>query len=285
MNKITLNLADLYFKYAGHCDVLYDDMIRLKYDRVMIGSYFCVSYMKKCLMVYANELHARLLSLNSNGIHVSLVVPLLYEDETDFAKSMVTDAIRDYEGVLDEIVVNDIGMFSFINQLRYEGVFHGRIIAGRLFFKNFRDLRNEEYYSSDVRIFCPEFLMGSVDAAELDIISKKMNISEFGDISIRLHYPYSYVTCSRMCEFAIASNPQNLYTGLNIMCRTRCMTDGYFMTEAHGMKLYHEGKGVYSQPDFSVEMYNTEKETLEKPEQFLYWPLEEILRDEYISAF
>lgn len=264
---VQLNLADLNLRFWGQEAWLYGYVLQTGCPRLSVGSYFCeVYFFKTAGMLLSGSLDF----LGGLGVSLTLVVPVFSQMHLERAKETLLLVLEKRLPYLDEITVNDFGMLLFLEKRKEEGAFSGRIVAGRQFFKNLRDPAYQEYTSGEVSVFFPEPLKGRVQAAECDIVSCRLDMSEFPeDVEIYVHYPYTYVSCGQMCEFACASDEENLYRQTTMRCRTTCM-QGYLRTGDGCRELTHTGKGVYFEAPFLQQINKT-------PARWLYWAMQEVL--------
>ena len=107
-------------------------------NRIYLGSYFCDKYMLKTINIML-----RLASdfFRKEGIKITLVIPVFSERVLQGGKGAVEQALDMYADLIDEVVANDYGMLWYLNQIRRASGRSFRIIAGRLFFRNYRDAR------------------------------------------------------------------------------------------------------------------------------------------------
>jgi hypothetical protein len=264
---VQLNLADLYLQYVGAEEALCEYLQRINCSRVSVGSYFCDIYFRKTAGMLQKS---ALPYFEAAGVTLTLVVPIIAQEQLVPVKQLLYGLLLAAGNRIDEVTVNDIGMLYYMKSLKAQAVYQGKIIAGRLLFKNFRDSRVEDYSTQMVTMFFPEILEGNVDAAEIEAVSQRMDLSEFPDgILLHVHYPFNYISGGRLCEFAAANNRQNLLLQTQRMCRTTCMK-GYLHTGEGKESFFHVGKGVYmKQPPVTQLCGNIER--------YLYWPLEELM--------
>lgn len=153
---------------------------------VSIGSYTCANYL------------IGLLDYNISFGEYDLVLPVFPERllsilENEKLEFMCKKARN--------IVVNDIGFLSYFNRKSYKN-----IRLGRLFFREYKDHRYEEYhksfYESKIRetiVFLRNMKLDFV-AVEADIPT--INTQFDVDCCIYIHVPYRQVSISHICEYA-----------------------------------------------------------------------------------
>ena len=156
-----------------------------------IGSYTCVNYLKGLLNQYIPfgeydlvlpVFPEHLLFLIENNKFVSICKKARY------------------------IVVNDIGLLAYFNKESYKN-----IRLGRLFFREYKDHRYEEYNSSAYESKIGETIdflkKNKLDfmAVETDIPTVNTQFSE--DYTMYIHFPYRQVSVSHICEYASVGKP------------------------------------------------------------------------------
>ena len=107
-------------------------------ERIYIGSYFCSSF-------FLNSNYDNIFKIiNNNFINpkITLVIPVFTEKYLIKGKDKIDELANSKE--IDEITVNDYGMLEYINEK-----YNIKINMGRIFFKDYRDPRYEEYFNRD----------------------------------------------------------------------------------------------------------------------------------------
>ncbi|SDB25167.1 hypothetical protein [Eubacterium oxidoreducens] len=262
LEEVGLNLADLNLKYWHQAPMLEQYLKELRVTQLAMGSNFCDIYFAKTLRML-EEGWERI--LDSLSCKLTLVVPQLGEGMLSRIERQLMSCLF----FVSEIVVNDIAMLAKVSAWKSEGLYRGKITAGRLLIKNFRDARYEQYTDSEVKVFFPVYLEGKVDAVELEYVAQRMNLTEIpSGVEVVMHYPYTYQTCSGACSYAAAANPKNLYFQQNQRCKTTCMA-GYLKLEEH-FPMYLVGRGVYIQAAPITWMSK-------KADRYWYWPVDYVL--------
>lgn len=266
---VAVNLSDLYLYYS-YDPVNYPAwLLGTECNRFYIGSSFCEKYFIKSLLRAGNEICSFAKEYHR---HLSVVVPVPSDRWLEHVKKNLLKFLME-QMVVDEVVVNDYAMLSFVSDLRERSGRFFRIAAGRLFFKNYRDPRYMEQQNSKTVCLFPRFLHGRVEAVELDRCSVNMDVSFIPEeIEIRFHYPFTYVTSTKYCEFAsgFAPDPEKFRTDGH--CGLKCM-NALIYTEANGTELLHLGQGVYAENPGTLECSRPVG-------RYLYWPLREFLEME-----
>ncbi len=262
IKNVGMNLADLNLKYWHHVPMIIEYLKGLDVKKLAIGSSFCDIYFIKTLRMFQDSRN----QFDSLQCEITLVIPHLGEMMYERMKEKILEMLPFFA----EVVVNDFAMLRMFVNLREQGFYTGKITAGRLLIKNFRDMRYESYEKSKVTMFFPEYLKGKVDGVEMDVVAADMDFAEVPeDVAISLHYPYTYQTCSGACSYSAAANPTNLYSQRNMRCRTNCM-NGYLHLDYGRGGMYLVGRGAYFE--------NPPVRTMSRPVDFYwYWPLKEFL--------
>ena len=76
------------------------------------------------------------------NLKLTLVLPIFSEKDLKLAKKKIIKILQNSKSVIDEVTVNDFGMLTYI-----QSKFDKKVNLGRLFFKDPRDVRVNEYYS------------------------------------------------------------------------------------------------------------------------------------------
>lgn len=238
-------------------------------NRIYLGSYFCDKYMLKTINIM---IRIAADYFRKEGIRITLVVPVFSEHILQGGKNAIEQALYSYADLIDEIVVNDYGMLRYLKHLRGEYGYSFGLIAGRLFFRNYRDARFAQGENISGPIFFPAELKGLVEAADLDLVHEWMDFSEIPEeIRIHIHYPYVYATCSAICEFASARQPDHGKFRTMLPCGNACMRS-YIMTRSKQAEYLHLGKAVYTKACDEA-WYSRQ------PDRFIYWPAAELLQE------
>lgn len=153
---------------------------------VSIGSYTCANYL------------IGLLDSNIPFEKYDLVLPVFPEHlllllENEKLESMCKKARN--------LVVNDIGLLSYFNQKLYKN-----IRLGRLFFREYKDHRYEEYHNSfyeskirEIIVFLREMKLDFVSVeTDLPTVNTQFEV----DCSVYIHLPYRQVSTTHICEYA-----------------------------------------------------------------------------------
>ena len=238
-------------------------------NRIYLGSYFCDKYMIKTVNIM---LRLAAVFFRKEQIRITLVVPAFSEHILQGGKGAIELALCSYADLIDEIVANDYGMLRYLKQIRDESGYSFGLIAGRLFFRNYRDKRFAQEENISGPIFFPAELKGLVEAADLDLVHEWMDFSEIpADVKIHIHYPYVYETCGAICEFASARQPDHGKFRTMLPCGNACMR-GYMQTMSDQAEYLHLGKAIYTKA-CEVAWYSRQ------PDRFIYWPVRELIQE------
>ena len=164
-----------------------------KCERIYIGSSFCGPY----FLHLSEKMIARVLeACQAEGIGVTLVLPVFTEKNIALGKEKIKGLSVYFDKVIDEITVNDYGMLSYIS-----GNYSLKLNMGRLFMKDYRDPRYEDYFHSELhpKIFTTYIseLMKKyrITGMEFDQTHSIINFEQKPkDIEIGIHSPYCYMT-------------------------------------------------------------------------------------------
>ena len=283
----TCDLTDLSMFYHFDEQMFPAFLLHTGCRRFYVGSYFCEKYFVKSIRFF---LHFAAEFLMNHDMRVTLVVPIAPGRMLDAVKDSLYRAVNEFPGLIDEVVVNDYGMLNTLQDLCAQvdgqleqrgqteaetgsGIQPGTIrrIAGRLFFRNYRDPRYG--WGKDVagRIFFPESLNGLIDAVDLDLVSEEMDFCAIPEeIGVHIHYPYVYATLSHSCEFASARLEDRMKFRTMLPCGNACMS-GWYRTKAGDTEYLHFTKAVYVKGPENV-TYSR------KPDRFVYWPVDEFMQ-------
>lgn len=214
--------------------------------RVYIGSSFCGHYF---LMQNEKQIEALAAVCKERQIKLSLVVPVLTEKYLEQGKEKIKKLSGWFHEMMDEVVVNDYGMLPYIKNEYGQQV---KLVMGRLFVKDYRDPRYEDYFEEVCypKIFTP-YLTKLIETYQVggmlfDASHKAMDFSEKPPgIEIGIYEPYTYITTGHICEMGATHQPIEKKFRPNGACRQECLTEQlhYFMED--GRKWLRLGRTVY----------------------------------------
>ncbi len=196
------------------------EKLQKKPDRIYMGSYFCSQYFLKFNGFLQIIEYCRI-----NNLYITLVIPVLNQKDLKNGKKRIEDICQQAGNIIDEITVNDIGMFRYFLKQDYQ------INLGRLFFKTPRDCRVNDYNNSTV---VPELISNldlefwrkeNINGIELDPTNKNIDISMLADdtLTVGLHTPYCYMTTGHICKFASIHKDIEYKFRPNLTCQLECM--------------------------------------------------------------
>lgn len=221
-----INLCDIFSLHSrDHIKTFIDrleGMTQKKVKRIYIGSYFCDRYF---LNFYGYK--ELLLYCQTKKMHVTLVVPVFSQNTLVRGKKKILEICECFEGVIDEITVNDFGMLNYFKNNN-----HFKINLGRLFFKNPRDCRIPEYTRSKVAPGLISKLNQGfwkdqmINCIELDSTNQMLDVSGVKnlDVGIALHTPFCYMTTGKICKFASIHKNIDKKFRPNTVCQMECMS-------------------------------------------------------------
>ena len=208
-------------------------------ERLYIGSYFCSQYF--LMMDFIDELS---LFLKKTPFKLTLVIPVFTEKDLISAKEKIDFILKELP--VDEVTVNDVGMLSALS-LDYSI----RLNLGRLFFKDERDIRAQYLYQktthpAEFGRIDDYFKQYPVYCAELDPISKVIDLQNDTDIRVALHEPFCYLTTGNICKYASVDIKTDHKFRPNAPCKKECQKIHEIYTpDSSDYKLYRIGRTIY----------------------------------------
>lgn len=235
-------------KAVSFCDTFFPHFDEKRWEkyvgdvsRVYIGSYFCEGLFLK-LSGFSFDGFTRF--LEERKAKGTLVVPICRQASLGAAKDVIH--LAEKYAIIDEIVVNDVGMLAFIRNSFPAKKVH----LGRMFLKNTRDSRSifprlgdaTSYYSPIYKSLFDEF---GFDGIEADTVALEMNFGGVPEsVVLGMHTSWTYMTVGRMCAFAGAGHPDKEKFIPDISCRMECMGNPVFYSHQQGT-IVKSGKTVY----------------------------------------
>lgn len=237
-------------------------------DRIYFGSNFCSQYFlnsaakaNEKLIDYARE----------NDISLTLCVPVMSEKDLEKGKQELNKMLLSYGQYIDEVTVNDIGMLDYVcNNFPRVGV-----NLGRLFNKDTRDIRYEEYANYKYRpklltLMSPWVSRYSVKSVEFDPTHAMIDVSDIKQIPA-MYYPYCYATVGNVCEIAAINMPLDKKFRPNAPCHTPCMNTYITYASPWGHQYVKLGRTVYFKHE-RAELVGAEKQRI------IYEPFDILLK-------
>ena len=246
--EYVLNLADIYMRFEklGYSPQQMEEMAsanikRDHFNRIYVGSYYCANY----FLMQAKALEKVFEYAQKNNKKVTLVVPITSQKNLERVKKQVKDWL-DKWSVMDEVTVNDIGMYCWLHESSII-----RINLGRLMFKDTRDFYQDSIHDEieKPKIWNETFLKlidERVGSVECDCIYDVIDAETIPKgVALGVHYPYSYTSTSHLCLFAGIGKEVNKICRPSAECSMQCI-DGYTVYGIAGKqaKLYRVGKAV-----------------------------------------
>ncbi|MBR3771999.1 MAG: hypothetical protein IKL07_06995 [Clostridium sp.] len=226
-------------------------------ERLYLGSSFCGKYF---LHQSIEEIKELVNIAEGEGQKIVLEVPVFSEGDLGLGKHKIEQILMIGGDIIDEITVNDYGMLPYVRKS-----FQQSVNLGRMFMKDYRDPRYEEYFQIPwkpkvyTRFFKALLKEYQVKGLEFDITHQNVDFSENPEgVTIGIHVPYCYQTVGRICEFAsIHKDIMNKYRP-NTACGTDCMDNLVKYTIDDGNREYVRfGRTVYfKHPGFEIKGLN-----------------------------
>ena len=261
-----LNLCEINWdKYLNHCGVVdkSNELLKGK-KRVYVGSYFCSQYFLSLKIDKLVEV------VRDRNIKMTLVLPIFSEKDLNIAKSKILKILQTSEIMIDEITVNDFGMLTYI-----QSNFDIKVNLGRLFFKDARDVRVNEYYLQKGKVNILSVLENIVDISkinyiELDETNKMIDVND--NYNVAVHFPFCFMTTGNICKYASINKSLECKFRPNDRCGQECSCVYEHYSEIYNgtpIELYRIGRTVYA--------YMTERSEITNKEREIYFPFIEIV--------
>ena len=179
----------------------------------------------------------------ANNIPVSLTIPIFTQQHLAEGKRVIQKLLDTYGELIDEVTVNDCGMYTWLHDR-----FGGRFFSGRLMNKVNRDPRYPVYGDQSVQI--PKAPI-SVSGAELDACSSTLIIeSPCKEFTAAVYCPYSYISTGEICSYAsLYYDIAKKFTPISA-CPVNC---GKYYTkheDSTGNIFYHIGNTIFYKTEF-----------------------------------
>lgn len=203
---------------------------KLKVTRIYIGSEFCCRLLERWDFASIKKL---IELISSNKLGVTFVIPPTIESELDKIKDIIQYLL--FENRVDEIVINDFGILSYVIDKKKEIEANTKLIVGRLFNKLSRDPRvlfseEEGLTSEGKKTICENGLLvgkyqeyfknAKIENFETDLFSDKSVINP--DLFMSYHYPLVYITMGQICATASYDKSLSNKFKLNNQCSFGC---------------------------------------------------------------
>lgn len=261
-----LNLCEInWSKLCDHCGVMNKlyGLLEEK-SRIYVGSYFCSQFF------WAFQFDNLIKFAKDWNLKLTLVLPIFSEKDLKLAKKKIIKILQNSKSVIDEVTVNDFGMLTYI-----QSKFDKKVNLGRLFFKDPRDVRVNEYYSQKGNVNILSALEEVIDVSkinyvELDETNKSLGVDDCFRVAV--HTPFCFMTTGNICKYASINKGIEFKFRPNDKCRQECSCIyEHYSEEYNGrhIDLYRLGRTVYS--------YMTERSEVENKKREIYFPFIEIV--------
>ena len=256
--------------------------------RLYAGSYFCARYFVAFPFWRPVACVCRELS-----VPLSLVVPVASQSLLAKEKEVLGVALTELGGIVDEVTVNDPGMLSYLSgglSGGERGVRNVRVNAGRLFFKDLRDVRIPGERDRMAQVAGLDRIHGgryagkledgsggfAVQSAEIDQLSNFLALPRPEDLSceIALHVPFVYMSTGMVCKYGSIHRELKLKFRPNGGCGLECQ---HVIERTHGdfcgadVDLFRVGRTIFALPQRSCA-------TSRPVERSIYFPLREAIQ-------
>lgn len=235
-------------------------------ERIYIGSYFCGQYF---LNLPPKVIEDVAVFCGSENVKLTLVIPMFTEKNLDKGKDKIDDIVNALKEIIDEVTVNDYGMLEYMSKQ-----YKLKCNIGRLFMKDYRDLRYPEYFNATLhpKIFTSYFnkLVEAYDinGIEFDPTHKTVNLETCPpgktasletcppgetvsletcpqNLVVGIHRPYCYMTVGQICEFASIHKEIEKKFRPNEVCQGECNSNVFRYKFNDGHEWLRVGRAVY----------------------------------------
>jgi len=238
-------------------------------QRIYFGSSFCSQYF---LHLSEEEINGLILVCHKRNMKLTLVLPTFTQKDLDKGKRKISYLSQHFHNLIDEITVNDYGMLKYIKD-----TYGIKINLGRLFMKDYRDPRHDEYF---MRVYKPKIFTEYINnivkeygivGFEFDLTHEVVDYSDKPDgILIAVHYPYSYMTVGHICELASISKEIHKKYRPNAGCKKECHTNRIYYDFGDEREWFKLGRTIY---------FNNDKCSIKGVSKLrmIYFPISEVL--------
>lgn len=265
-----LDLRELFDKTTFYLVTKWTEANQHRYDRIILGSSFCaISFLYSDIYSFAIDY------CSANNIKISLATPVCSESLLLQGKDHIKYLIDCGKGIIDELIVNDIGMLKYATNSLSVNVF-----LGRLFFKDPRDGRRPEFIdrSSEIAsLTCTDFLnWPNVAGVELDPITETLDLSaiQYYNGTVMLNGPFCYMSTGMICKFGSTQKPLIQKFRPSSLCGFECrhiIEEHYDSRISQKNTLVCAGKAVF----FERSKIRTIGRSIDR---YLYFPLKEYIQ-------
>ncbi|MBQ9415093.1 MAG: hypothetical protein IJU16_08230 [Clostridia bacterium] len=261
------DFRDLFDAAAFLAGINIIDDRKLSFERIYIGSSFCPVYF------IFSDIYPKVLDYCSKrNLKISLSVPVFNEALLQQGKEKLGQLIEAGKDVIDEVIVNDIGMLRYVSE--YGNV---PVVLGRLFFKDPRDGRLPAFVERTAGfslLTFPDFInQEKVIGIELDPLADVLDLRAIRDYRgvVTLNGPYCYMSVGMICKFGSVHKTVDQKFRPSTGCRFECQHIVEIHADPHrplNKKLIRAGRAVF--------FYQPKVETIGRSvDRQLYFPLDE----------
>lgn len=248
------------------------NILKKDYERIYVGSNFCSQFFLK------NNCYEYILEYaQKENKHVTVTIPIITHKDLMEAKNLIETFVEKYQGVIDEITVNDFGMLNYVSR-KYPQL---SMNIGRLMLKESRDPRVSNYENSvtEPALFSVINKFSeyhNVTGIELDEICKNIIIPSeiYEKYCISVYIPFCYITYGNICKYASVHKTIEHKFRPNCKCALECtvMYEWYYKSaEQSATNLFRFGRAIYS--------YKNQRTTFNhEPQRTIYSPFQEIIK-------
>lgn len=245
-----LNLCDIILRFTNIEQKSVDEILnecgqyyRIEdIERIYIGSYYCSNYFMGISDSLYKEINDKCLQ---DKMKISLVVPIVMEKKLALILSRINELCEKYS-TIDEIVVNDFGMYSYLLENS-----KCNISLGRLLMKDPRDARIKElrdsrsvpkYLNKNTLDMLESEKVVSVDIENIYTKLDLQNVPE--DIAVAIHGSYIYMSVGQNCLYSSIGKPDEKKYKADRDCSFQCMQyrNHYKWSDASFMRM---GRAVF----------------------------------------
>lgn len=270
MHMIFLDFRELFDASAFSVGIRIIKERELSFDRLYIGSSFCPIYF------IFSDIYPKVFDYCSKEkLKISLSVPVFNESLLQQGKEKLCQLIEIGKGVIDEVLVNDIGMLRYVSECLDVDV-----VLGRLFFKDPRDGRIPLFVERTAvfsLLTFPDFInQEKVIGIELDPIADVLDLSAICDYHgiVTLNGPYCYMSVGMICKFGSVNKTVEKKFRPSTRCGFECRNIIEIHSDRHyplNKKLIRAGRAIF--------YYQPRVDTIGRlVDRHLYFPLYEFIQ-------
>ena len=237
--EYTLSLCDIYplirkdCADARHFLQMCERKSGFSFSRIHLGGSFC----GRAFLADVEDAFRRFAPVcREMRLSITLTIPLFTEQELTAGKQVIHRLLAQYGQSIDEVTVNDGGMYRFVSE-----IWNIPINTGRLMHKQLRDPRYPEH-EQELTVVSPDFFPAA--GMELDAVTRRIQIDGFSGV-IAIHTPYTYWTTGKLCHISGMGADVYMKFNPNHRCGVDC-GKMFFKYESRGGNLFYQvGNTVY----------------------------------------